>query len=357
MSERIKRLAAELRQDEAAIVVSDVNRYYLTGFKSSCGAVVVTQNNAYLFVDFRYSEAAAKKAVGCEVIEFKNMNESIQTVLRANGIKKAMIEYENIAFATALRLIGYLEEINVEVNRDDRLETLLNMHRMVKTEEEIACIAKAQEITETAYNHVLTLIKEGITESKIAFELEMSMRKNGAEGVSFDLITICGQKTSLPHGEPDDTVVKKGDFITMDIGAVYNGYHSDMTRTVVLGEPSEEQRKIYDIVLKAQLAGLAAVKAGVNSCDVDKASRDVIASNGYGKYFGHSTGHGVGLEIHESPAVSVRNGTVLKPGMVITVEPGIYLPDKFGVRIEDMILVTEDGYRNFASVPKELTVI
>lgn len=357
MTERIKRLAAKLKEDEAAIVISDVNRYYLTGFKSSCGAAVVTANKAYLLVDFRYSEAAAKKAVGYEVVEFKSMNESIQVILHANGIKKALIEYENVAFATALRLIERLEEINVEVEQSDRLESLLNEHRMVKTQEEIDCIAKAQEITEIAYNHVLTLIKEGITENKIAFELEMCMRKNGAEGVSFDLITICGKKTSLPHGEPDDTVVHNGDFITMDIGAVYNGYHSDMTRTVVLGEPCDEQRKIYDIVLKAQLAGLAAIKPGVNSCDVDKASRDIIAENGYGEYFGHSTGHGVGLEIHESPAVSVRNGTVLRPGMVITVEPGIYLPDKFGVRIEDMVLVTEDGYRNFASIPKELTVI
>ncbi|MGN0518845.1 MAG: M24 family metallopeptidase [Acutalibacteraceae bacterium] len=357
MQNRVEKLAAKLNENEAAIVISDINRYYLTGFKSSSGAVVVTKDKAYLLVDFRYSEAASKKVKSCEVVEFKRMNDAIQNIVTENEIKEVIIEYESVALSVALRLLDKLEEVGVHIKPDDRLEKLLNSFRMIKSADEIELIDRSQRITEKAFNHALSIIKEGITEREIAFEIEMCMRRNGAEGVAFDLITITGAKTSLPHGEPDDNVVKKGDFITMDIGAVYNGYHSDMTRTVALGSVTDEQRKIYNIVLEAQLAGLKAVKPGVICSSVDKASRDVITSYGYGEYFGHSTGHSVGLEIHESPSFSYACDEILQAGTVMTVEPGIYLPDKFGVRIEDMVLVTEDGYRNFTTIPKELMIL
>ena len=183
------------------------------------------------------------------------------------------------------------------------------------------------------------------------------MKLYGAEDISFDLITITGKKTSLPHGVPADDLVKEGDFFTCDFGAVYEGYHSDTTRTVAVGFASDEMKQIYDIVLKAQLAALEKIKPGIKCSDVDKTARDIISEAGYGEYFGHSTGHGVGLDIHELPFVSSKSDTILEQGMVITDEPGIYLPDKFGVRIEDMLSVTENGYRNFVSLPKELIII
>ena len=179
----------------------------------------------------------------------------------------------------------------------------------------------------------------------------------GAECKSFDLITITGKKTSLPHGVPSDDIVREGDFFTFDFGSVYEGYHSDTTRTVAVKYATDEMKKIYDVVLKAQLAALEKIKPGVKCSEVDKAARDIITAEGYGEFFGHSTGHGVGLDIHESPTVSTKSETVLKSGMIITDEPGIYLPDKFGVRIEDMLCVTDSGYKNFVSLPKELIIL
>ena len=183
------------------------------------------------------------------------------------------------------------------------------------------------------------------------------MKLRGAEDISFSLITITGKKTSLPHGVPSNDIVREGDFFTIDFGAMYEGYHSDTTRTVAIGSATDKMREIYDIVLQAQLKALEAIKPGVKCSDVDKTARDIITDAGYGKYFGHSTGHGVGLDIHELPYVSSRSDAVLQPNMVITDEPGIYLPGEFGVRIEDMLCVTENGYHNFVNLPKELIIL
>ena len=204
---------------------------------------------------------------------------------------------------------------------------------------------------------MLNYLKPGVSERRVALELEHLIKLNGGEGVSFDLITITGKKTSLPHGVPSDDIVSEGDFFTFDIGSIFDCYHSDTTRTVAIKSADEEMKKVYDIVLKAQLAVLDSVKPGAKCSDVDKIARDIISENGYGKYFGHATGHGVGLDIHESPVVSPRSETMLKKGMIITDEPGIYLPGKFGVRIEDMLCVTDTGYKNFVSLPKELIIV
>ena len=179
----------------------------------------------------------------------------------------------------------------------------------------------------------------------------------GAEDISFSLITISGKKTSLPHGTPNDNMIQKGDFFTSDFGAVYEGYHSDTTRTVAVGCATEEMKKIYSIVLKAQLAALDAIMPNVSCRQIDGIARDIIKEAGYGSFFGHATGHGVGIDIHEAPAVSPRSNIMLKEGMVITDEPGIYIPDKFGIRIEDMILVTKNGYKNFVNLPKQLIIL
>ena len=208
-----------------------------------------------------------------------------------------------------------------------------------------------------SFGDIIGNIKEGMTEKDIALDLEFIMRKSGAESVSFDLIALAGENTSMPHGVPSQRRIKRGDLLLFDIGATVDGYHSDMTRTYAFGFAGDKVKRVYDTVLHAQLAALAAVHSGAKCSDIDRAAREYIDNAGYQGLFGHSTGHGVGLEIHESPSVSPNNDFVLQSGMVITVEPGIYIPGEFGIRIEDMVVVTNDGYINFASLPKELTVI
>lgn len=213
---------------------------------------------------------------------------------------------------------------------------------------------EAQRLTDETFKYITARIEEGRTEREIMLDMEFYMRRLGSEGVSFDFIVVSGKNSSLPHGVPTDKKVERGDFITMDFGAVVGGYRSDMTRTVALGSIDDEQKKVYDTVLKAQLAGIKAVKAGVVCKDVDKISRDIIYSAGYEGCFGHGLGHSVGIEIHERPLFNTRCDTVLKAGMVMTVEPGIYIENKYGVRIEDMVYVTENGCIDLTNSPKEL---
>lgn len=231
------------------------------------------------------------------------------------------------------------------------------MDKTVKTPEELLIIAKAEAIGDKTFEHLLDYIKVGMTELEIADEVERTMRFLGAEGLSFPTIVVSGVNSNQPHGEPSDRKIQEGDFLTLDIGCVYRGYCSDMTRTVAIGYATDEMKKIYDIVLKAQLAGLEMVKAGVKCFDVDKASRDVIEEAGYGEFYIHGTGHGVGTEVHEPPTLNARSSEVLKENQAVTVEPGIYLPDKFGVRIEDLVIVTEFGYANLTHSPKELIIL
>lgn len=231
------------------------------------------------------------------------------------------------------------------------------MDKTVKTPEELLIIAKAEAIGDKTFEHLLDYIKVGMTELEIADEVERTMRSLGAEGLSFPTIAVSGVNSNQPHGEPSDKKIQEGDFLTLDIGCVYRGYCSDMTRTVAIGYATDEMKKIYDIVLEAQLAGLEMVKAGVKCFDVDKASRDVIEEAGYGEFYIHGTGHGVGTEVHEPPTLNARSSEVLKENQAVTVEPGIYLPDKFGVRIEDLVIVTEFGYANLTHSPKELIIL
>ena len=218
-------------------------------------------------------------------------------------------------------------------------------------------IIKAQRIAEAAFEHILTFIKEGVTEKEVALELDYYMLSHGADGLSFETIAVSGKNSSKPHGVPSDKKIEKGDFVTMDFGAVVEGYHSDMTRTVAVGFVTDEQKNVYETVLKAQEAAQAAASSGVCCADVDKAARDVIENAGYGEYFNHSTGHGVGVEIHEYPRLSTVCKAILSVGNVVTDEPGIYIPEKFGVRIEDMLLITENGCENLTRAPKELIIL
>lgn len=341
----------------AFLITSDVNRFYLTGFSSSAGCVFVTKNTAYLLVDFRYGEAAQKSVKHCKVVIFKRLSESIKEICLEEKIKEIIVEQENVTLAQAENYNREFNSFGVALSKSRLLDSLIHNLRLIKSDDEIAMIKKAQQITEEAYTEVLNYVKPGVTEREIALELEYLMRKKGADGVSFDLITITGANTSLPHGVPSDNVIKEGDFFLSDIGATYCGYHSDMTRTVAVGYATDEMYKVYNIVLNAQLKALQCVKSGVKCGVIDKKARDIINESGYGENFGHSTGHGVGLDIHEQPSVYFTSDVILSAGMVITVEPGIYLPDKFGVRIEDMVAVTKNGYNDFATIDKQLIII
>lgn len=353
-SPRIENIANKLEDNQCALVTSDISITYLTGFRHSEGYVFITKDNSYFLIDFRYIEAVQNSVKHMDIVMFNNAFESINELIAKHSIKSVLVEDSAVTLSAYSNLSS---KLNAEIVNTPEISKAISESRIVKTADEIECLRKAQQIAEKAYLEVLNFVKPGITEREVAARLEFLMKMNGAEGIAFDLITVTGKKTSLPHGVPGDVQVKNGDFFTFDIGAVYNGYHSDMTRTVAVGSVSDEQRKIYDIVLKAHLAGMDAVKAGVSGFDVDKTARDIICEAGYGQYFGHSTGHGVGLEIHEAPYASQKSTDILTPNMTVTVEPGIYLPDKFGVRIEDTVLVTENGYESFATMPKELIIL
>ena len=358
MERRIKNLQKNIKKDsQGFLITSDVNRFYFTGFSSSAGCVLVAKENAYLLVDFRYGEAAQNTANHCKVVVFKKLIESIKEICKEEHISEILLEEESVTVAQANTFKEKFAEFGVVLSQDKILDTLIHNQRLIKTENEIAMIKKAQQITEQAYTEVLNYVKPGVTEREIALELEYLMRKKGADGVSFSLITITGKNTSLPHGVPGENTIKEGDFFLSDIGALYNGYHSDMTRTVAVKTASDEMKEIYDIVLNAQLSALKTIKAGIKAGIVDKTARDYISSYGYGELFGHSTGHGVGLDIHEQPTISINSETILSNGMIITVEPGIYIPNKFGVRTEDMVCVTKKGYENFANIDKSLIIV
>ncbi|MBQ1977259.1 MAG: aminopeptidase P family protein [Ruminococcus sp.] len=353
-TERIEKIADSLKKDEAALITSDISITYLTGFQHSEGFVFITKENSYFLVDFRYAEAVQNAVKHLDFVMFSNSMDSINELVEKHSVIKVFVEDNAVTLAT---FNDFSCKIKAEVINTPVLSKLIYNMRIVKSADEIEKLRTAQKIAEKAYLEVLNFVKPGITEKEIAARLEFLIKMNGAERVAFDLITVTGKKTSLPHGVPSDVKVESGDFVTFDIGAVYDGYHSDMTRTIAVGSVSDEQKEIYDIVLKSHLAGLDAVKAGVTGFDVDKVCRDIIKEAGYGDFFGHGTGHGVGLEIHEAPYANTRYTGILKENMTLTVEPGIYLPDKFGVRIEDTVLVTKNGYETFASIPKDLLIL
>lgn len=337
---------------DAALITADVNRRYFTGMKSSAGVVLVFKDQAYLIIDFRYIEAARKKVVGAQVVLQGKLLEQINELLSKHGAKTLAIESDTM---TVSELNMYKKHISEsEIVSSDALSNAIRDLRIIKTRDEIEKIIKAQRIAEAAFENVLNFIKPGVTEKDIGLCLDYYMLRNGAEALSFDTIALTGANTSLPHGVPSDALVKDGSFVLMDYGATYDGYHSDMTRTVCVGKPTEKMEQVYKTVLDAQLKSMAAIKEGAVGSDVDKIARDVISDAGYGDMFGHSLGHGVGMEIHETPNASPASKYVLKENMIITVEPGIYIPDEFGVRIEDFVIVGKNGFENMTLANKSL---
>ena len=338
----------------ALLVTSEVNRRYLCGFPASAGAVMVTKTRFLLLLDFRYYEAAQRCVPPpIEVVRVTRLIDDCNRIFLQENIQSVLIEDESVTIAR----YHELQDTLIPQVLTEGLSAKLNELRMIKTTEEVDKIIAAQRIAERAYTETLNILKPGVTEREVAVTLEHLIKTYGGERVAFDLICITGVNTSLPHGVPGERVVKEGDFFTFDIGAVYDGYHSDMTRTVAVKSATDEMQMIYDTVLTAHQKAARMIVVDNTAAMVDSAARDHIKNCGYGEYFGHSTGHGVGLEIHEAPTVYHTNHTVLRDGMVITDEPGIYLPERFGVRIEDMYLVQGESAVDLAAIPKELMIV
>ncbi len=352
---KIAQLAMELKSTQAALVLSEENRLYLTGFPASNGTLVVTRDGSAFITDGRYFEAAQAAVKDADVLLQDQLYSQVHDLLQKVGCTELLVEASRMTIDDLNTWRKHLPAYSFNVS--NRLDNLVNALREVKTDEEVACMQKAQDIAEAAFEELLPLIRPGVAERDLANELEYRMRKLGADGISFDTIVVSGENSSKPHGVPGEKLVETGDFVTIDFGAIWRHYHSDCTRTVAVGAPTEEMVNVYETVRRAQQAGLDFVRAGIAGIDLDRAARDVIVEAGYGAYFGHSTGHGVGVEIHEHPYAGPKSEDFLPSGCVVTVEPGIYLPGKFGVRIEDSVLVRPDGHTNFCHLTKDLIVL
>lgn len=340
----------------AALIMSEENVCYFTSFHSSNGYLVVTKEKSYFLTDSRYIEAAQSKISTCdEILLLKNMKEDVSALLKKLGITVLHLECERTTVKRYNEIASAMDFAATVC--DGELDKAIDEIRKIKTQSQVDAIKKAQRIAEKAFEHILTFISTEKTEKEIALELEYFMLKNGADALSFETIAVSGKNSSMPHGVPGNKKIESGDFITMDYGATVDFYHSDMTRTVAVGEVSSKQIEVYETVLKAQMAGIQKIKEGVACSEVDAVSRDIIKNAGYGEYFGHGLGHGVGVEIHELPTLNPSSKEILKAGHVVTIEPGIYLPGQFGVRIEDMALVTQQGCINLTNCEKKLIVL
>ncbi len=354
----VAQLRATLGPGEAALFLSPANRFYLTGMASSAGWCVVASDKGVFFTDFRYIEEARRVIPHDDflVVEYKrNRNAQLLELLTGWGIKQVLLEADFVTVREATRFGEALERMTLDLS--GTLDTRMRDMRSVKSEEEIEKTARAVEITEQAFAETLPLLRRGMREREVAAELEYHMKKAGADGFAFETIAVTGANSSKPHGQPGDTALAAGDLLTMDFGALYGGYCADMTRTVAISEIGEEQRKVYETVRQAQELALAAIRPGIRCDAVDAVARDFIDAAGYRGCFGHALGHGVGVEIHEEPRFAPGCEILLQPGVIISVEPGIYLPGRFGVRIEDLVVVTADGCRNFNRSGKTLTVV
>lgn len=339
---------------DALLLTSEVNRHYAAQYNISEGVALVCKNNCYYFTDSRYIEAAENNLAGftVQMVDREHpYSQRINAAIDAETVKTLGFE-EN--YLTYSEFTAYNSKLHAVLKP---YQAEISSFRASKEPWELELMRKAQEITDTAFSQICEVIKPGMTEKELTAELIYRLYKNGADGLSFQPIVVSGPNTSMPHGVPGERVLEYGDFVTMDFGCLYKGYCSDMTRTVALGFVTEEMDKVYNTVLQAQLAGIAATKAGVPGREIDGAARKVISDAGYGEYFGHGYGHSLGLEIHEAPNASVANEQPMPAGAVCSAEPGIYLPGKFGVRIEDAVVITDDGVEILTKSPKNLIIL
>ncbi|MBD7983181.1 aminopeptidase P family protein [Sporosarcina sp. Sa2YVA2] len=337
---------------DALLVTNSYNRRYITGFTGSAGVAIVSADDAVFITDFRYTEQAAVQVKDFRIVKHeKTIIEEVAAQVKDMGIKKLGFEKDDLSYGM---FEMYDEKVDAELIP---VSGIVEKLRLVKTEDEIEVLKQAAKIADDAFAHICTFIKPGVTELQVSNELEMFMRNEGATSSSFDIIVASGERGALPHGVASDKVIQSGELVTLDFGALYNGYISDITRTVAVGEVSEKLKEIYEVTRFAQELALEQIKSGMTGIEADAIARDHIKSKGYGEAFGHSTGHGIGLEVHESPALSFRSETKLEPNMAVTVEPGIYLPGIGGVRIEDDIIITKDGNYRLTHSPKELIIL
>ena len=342
---------------DCAVITSECNRNYFLGFAASNGTLIIAPERAVFFTDSRYITAAKQAIEGAEVLpENGRPLDNLKRFLSEAGYKSVAFEAKH----TSVEQYNYIKAKFADFTLDfsGEIDTLiLNVLRRKKSAAEVEKIKAAQKITDDAFRHICSFIKEGMREKEIQLELDFYMLSHGADALSFETIVAAGENGAKPHAVPGERRVKKGDFITMDFGAVVDFYHADMTRTVALGEPGAQMLQVYNTVLFAQNSAIAAAKGGMLCTEVDAVARNIIKNAGYGAYFGHGTGHGVGVEIHEEPCFNTVSEDVLEPGDVVTVEPGIYLPDKFGVRIEDMIYFDGEKVQNLTKSEKKLIVL
>ncbi|WP_026572540.1 M24 family metallopeptidase [Bacillus sp. UNC438CL73TsuS30] len=337
---------------EGILITSPYNRRYVSNFTGTAGVVLISSEKALFITDFRYMEQASKQCEGFEIIKFSTtIPEEVAKQAKQLGINKLGFEADYLTFS---EFKSYEKEIEGELLP---VSGVIEKLRLIKTDAEIKILKEAADIADAAFKHILDFIRPGKTELEVANELEFFMRRAGATSSSFDTIVASGKRSALPHGVASDKVIETGDFVTLDYGAYYKGYVSDITRTVAVGQPDEKLRNIYEIVLDAQLKGMEGIKPGMTGKEADALTRDYITEKGFGEYFGHSTGHGIGLEVHEGPALSFRSDLVLEPGMVVTCEPGIYIPGHGGVRIEDDTLVTKTGNEALTHSTKDLIIL
>lgn len=337
---------------DGLLITNEFNRRYMTNFTGTAGVAIVSQNDAVFITDFRYTEQAAKQVQGFRIVQHKKtMMEEVAEQVAKMGIKTLGFEKHSMSYGT---FELYKKLVNAELVP---VSGLIEKIRLIKTEQEINIIKVACEIADNAFTHILNFIEPGKTELDISNEIEFFMRKQGATSSSFDTIVASGLRSALPHGVATDKIIEKGDFVTLDFGALYNGYISDITRTIAVGQPSEKLVEMYNVVLESQALALEKVGPGMTGIEADAIARDYLKSKGYGEAFGHSTGHGIGLEVHEGPILSFRSDTVLEPNMVVTIEPGVYIPGIGGVRIEDDIIITETGNELLTHSKKDLIIL
>jgi len=356
MNQHLERLCRELPEGvDAALIESDVSRRYYTGFPSSAGTLLVFRDAAQLVIDFRYIEAARAAADGYEVALLQKRVPQLQAIFAAHGARSVAIETERTTVSAYAAL--QKEFPAIEFVADGRLDAVVSRHRAVKSPGEYATMCRAAAIADRAFSEILNFVHPGVTERAVADEMVRLLRAFGGDGESFDTIALSGPNTSKPHGVPGSRAVQAGEFFLIDFGTVVEGYCSDMTRTFAVGHATDEMRAVYETVAAAQQAGFDAIRPGAVCGDVDAAARSVIDGAGYRGCFGHSLGHSLGLEIHEKPNFAPGDKTVAQAGMLLSVEPGIYLAGKFGVRIEDTVWITPQGYENLAHSPKNLMIL
>ena len=353
--------ALEAADLDAVLLTGEANRFYASGFFTPGGdaTALVTRKGAVFFTDARYTEAASRCLEETELREVKprkGLMDQLREVLFLKGVRRLGFEDAAMTVQSFRRLEKALAEEKAPPELVPASEPILKL-RQTKDAAELQAMEAAQGIAERALEDILKELRPGVTEKEIAARLQYLMLHYGASDMSFDPIEVSGPNGSLPHGVPSGKEIQAGEFVTMDFGCIYGGYCSDMTRTVAVGSVTEEMERVYQTVLSAQEAGIAAAKAGVPGKAVDAAARSVIEEAGYGEYFTHSFGHGVGVEIHEAPNAASSNEAPLPAGAVISAEPGIYIPGKLGVRIEDVILITPEGRRNLTKAPKGLMVL